>query len=150
MGNVAYESDFAAWALEQAALLRQGKVHQLDIEHVVEELESMGKSEHRELASRFELLIGHLLKWRHQPVLRSASWRATIAEQRRAIPRLLRDSPSLRRHLDREQWMQDVWQDGVLLAVDETGLPAESFPALPVWNAAKMLETGFFPDLEEK
>ena len=58
-----YEKDVVAWAMEQAALLRAGQLSALDIEHIAEEIEDVGKSEKRELASRMAVLLSHLLKW---------------------------------------------------------------------------------------
>ena len=68
-----YEKDVVAWAMEQAALLRAGNLSALDIEHIAEEIEDVGKSEKRELASRMAVLLSHLLKWQHQPGRRGSS-----------------------------------------------------------------------------
>ena len=62
-----YSSDFYAWATEQAALLRAGKFAAADIEHIAEELESLGKTEKRELVNCVGALQLGLLKWRYQP-----------------------------------------------------------------------------------
>src|SRR5271170_2354823 len=66
MSHSNYDSDFYAWANEQAALLRSGRVAQADIEHIALEIESMGRTEKRELVSRLRVLLLHLLKWRLQ------------------------------------------------------------------------------------
>src|SRR5277367_4729636 len=76
-----YERDFYAWAIEQAALLRAGKLSVADVEHIAEEIESMGRSEKRELVNRLAVLLTHLLKWQFQPGLRGNSWRLSIEEQ---------------------------------------------------------------------
>ncbi len=73
-----YQRDFHAWAMRNAELIRQGRLADIDGEHVAEELESMGKSQQRALGSRLTVLLAHLLKWRHQPGGRGASWRNTI------------------------------------------------------------------------
>ena len=73
-----YDQDFFAWSRQQAALLRAGKLGQADIEHIAEEIESMGRTEKRELISRLTVLLLHLLKWRYQPDKRSPSWEASI------------------------------------------------------------------------
>jgi len=84
-----YNKDFYAWLMKNADLLRQHKFNEVDIEHVAEELESMGKSEKRELTSRLTVLLAHLLKWKLQLILRSRSWKNTILTQRiKTIPRL--------------------------------------------------------------
>ena len=73
-----YERDFYAWANEQAGLLRAGKLSEADLEHIAEEIESMGKSEKRELVNRLSVLLMHLLKWQFQATGRGTSWRLTI------------------------------------------------------------------------
>ena len=65
-----YDTDFYAWTNEQAALLRAGRWSEADVENIAEEIESMGRSERRELVSRLTVLLMHLLKWRFQPTLR--------------------------------------------------------------------------------
>ena len=67
MKNSLYDRDFYAWANEQAALLRSGKLAEADIENIAEEIESMGRSEKRELVNRLTVLLLHLLKWQFQP-----------------------------------------------------------------------------------
>ncbi|HLB99535.1 MAG TPA: DUF29 domain-containing protein, partial [Acetobacteraceae bacterium] len=96
MSNSLYDRDFYAWANEQAALLRAGRLAEADLENIAEEIESMGRSEKRELNSRLRVLLMHLLKWRHQPMLRSKRWSNTIAAQRDDIVDHLADNPSLK------------------------------------------------------
>jgi hypothetical protein len=85
-----YDTDYVAWLEEQVAHLRAGRFAALDVDNVAEELESLLKAERRELRSRLEVLILHLLKWDHQSSHRSNQWRATVQEQRTRIRRLLR------------------------------------------------------------
>ena len=94
-----YETDFYAWTVEQSKLLQVGDFKHLDITNLVEEIESLGKQERRELESRLGVLIGHLLKWDYQPERRSKSWRSTIREQRRAALKLISQNPSLKPYL---------------------------------------------------
>jgi Domain of unknown function DUF29 len=77
-----HQTDFYAWAMEQAALLRARRFDSADIENIAEEIESMGRGEKRELVNRLALLLLHLLKWQFQPGFRSPSWSSTIREQR--------------------------------------------------------------------
>lgn len=139
-----YEDDVVAWAREQAALLRAGRVEKLDLEHIAEEIEDVGKSEQRELANRMAVLLSHLLKWQHQAARRSASWRRTIVEQRRAIDVVLRKTPSLRNALTDQDWITGTWADAVTNAVEETGLAV--FPEACPWSMAEALHTDFFPE----
>src|ERR1700675_1175107 len=95
-----YDRDFYAWANEQAALLRAGKFADADLATIAEEIESMGKTEKRELVSRLTVLLLHLLKWESQPAGRSNSWRLSIANARDEIADLLDDNPSLKPIID--------------------------------------------------
>src|ERR671935_130495 len=94
-----YEQDFYRWTQEQVALLREGKWHALDCEHLIEEIEDLGRSARKELRSYLEGLVLHLLKWRYQPDYRGRSWRDSIVENRARIPDCLAESPSLRPQL---------------------------------------------------
>lgn len=100
-----YDGDFALWAEDQARALRsaaQARINlPIDWENVAEEIESLGKSQGRELASRIGVLVVHLMKLQASPATEPrADWRETIIEQRTEIRRLLEDSPSLRRTVD--------------------------------------------------
>ena len=139
-----YEKDVVAWAMEQAALLRAGNLSALDIEHVAEEIEDVGKSEKRELASRMAVLLSHLLKWLHQPGQRCSSWSRSLKEQRKAIAAAMRQAPSLKASLSDADWLAGVWADAVTKAVDETGL--DSFPEDCPWTMAQVLTEDFFPE----
>ena len=139
-----YEKDVVAWAMEQAALLRAGNLSALDIEHIAEEIEDVGKSEKRELARRMAVLLSHLLKWQHQPGRRGSSLNRSFNEQRKAIASALRQTPSLKASLTDAEWLAGVWADAVTKAVDETGL--DSFPEDCPWTMAQVLTEEFFPE----
>ncbi|MDJ0680442.1 MAG: DUF29 domain-containing protein [Xenococcaceae cyanobacterium MO_167.B52] len=99
MNPIEYQTDFYAWTQQQAELLRNKKIEQLDWSNLAEEIEDMGRSEKRQLESRLEVLIMHLLKWQFQPNLRSRSWQLTIKEQRLRLEKLLAENPSLKSKL---------------------------------------------------
>ena len=139
-----YEEDLYAWTREQAALLRAHRTEGLDWDHLAEELESMVGRDRRELESRLCVILLHLLKWQAQPELRGASWRKTLRTQRREIRNLLRQSPSLRRHVP--TMTLEAYQDAVKDAVDETGLPADRFPADCPYAPADALAEDYLPD----
>ncbi|QDQ27524.1 DUF29 domain-containing protein [Chitinimonas arctica] len=131
MSRIGYEQDVVAWANEQAALIRAGKFEQLDLEHIAEEIEDVGKSEQRELANRMAILLAHLLKWQFQSERRGASWKNTINVQREAIAWRLRKTPSLKHDVADPEWWQYVWGDATDLAGRETGL--DGFPKACPW-----------------
>lgn len=140
-----YEQDIVTWAQEQAALLRAGRLSELDIEHIAEEIEDVGKSEQRELISRMAVLITDLLKWQCQPERRGNSWRLTIREQRRAIERRLKRTPSLRVTLADLEWLADAWADGADAAAREMLIGRHLLPESCPWTVNDMLDPDWLP-----
>ena len=139
-----YRDDYLAWIEAQTALLRQGRVHDIDAELLAEELETMGRRERNELVSRLVILIAHLLKWQHQPAHRTSSWRGSIVEQRVQVSREMRLSPSLRAFLP--QAIQDAYPDAVHIATQETGIRANAFPGSCPYGEAEILDEDFWPN----
>ncbi|MCA1854258.1 MAG: DUF29 domain-containing protein, partial [Beggiatoa sp.] len=137
---------FQAWALENAALLRQGNVADIDMLHIAEELEGMSASERRELQSRLQVLMRHLLKYQYQPERRGKSWLLTIGHQRDAIDRLLKQSPSLRPLLDDAEEIADIYAKAVRDAVIETELDRHLFPSRCPYAIEQLLDGDFLPD----
>ena len=144
MGAIAYDNDFYGWLLEQASLLRAGKFAEVDIEHLVDEVESMGRSEKRGLVSCVAVLLQHLLKWEYQAQRRSRSWELSIAEQRRRIPKLIQESPSLKPALI--SIVEEAYDDARAFVAAETGLPLSVFPKECPWTLATALDVDFFPE----
>ena len=144
MPNTNYDSDFFAWASEQASLLRAGKWSQADIENIAEEIESMGRTEKRELISRLRILLLHLLKWRFQPSGRSSSWRASIRIQRIDLAAHMKDNPSLKAIL--REAMATAFEGAVIEAAEETRIPETAFPATCPWSYEDIMNPEFWPD----
>ena len=143
--GTSYEKDVVAWATEQAALLRAGNFSALDIEHIAEEIEDVGKSEQRELASRLAVLLAHLLKWQCQPERRGASWQTTLRIQRAAIARRLDKTPSLKPMLNDGDWITDMWGDARQQAATEMQIGVALLPESCPWSMAQVLDEGFLP-----
>lgn len=142
--SIPHDQDFYAWACEQAAFLRAGRLSELDLEHLAEEIDSMGASDRRELMSRLTVLLSHLLKWQYQPERRGTSWRLTIAEQRRSIERLLEDSPSLRQRIP--EFLDSEYADARDSAMYETQLSKSVFPAQCPYTPEQVMAKDFWPD----
>ncbi|RKT44673.1 DUF29 domain-containing protein [Thiocapsa rosea] len=143
--SVSYDGDFHAWALRNARLLRDGRLGELDVEHIAEELESMGASERRELLSRLQVLLVHLLKYRYQPERRGKSWLLTINHQRTAIERLLEQSPSLRTFLVADT-LAKIYSKAVRETVIETDLDRSVFPIDCPYRLEEILDEDWLPD----
>jgi len=139
-----YDTDFYGWIQNQAAMLRNRDFAALDLDNLIEEVESMGKSEKRELESRIELLLMHLLKWQYQPSFRGASWEATIIEQRKRVAKHLRENPSLKGNL--AEAYKETYSYAVLEAVKETGLHKSTFPTECPWTFDQAMDDDFWPE----
>lgn len=138
-----YEKDFYAWTLHNAELMRQGKLSEIDVENIAEEIESMGRSDKRELVSRLAVLIMHLLKWQCQPKGHGSSWITTIKNQRIDITDLLDESPSLKHELDLK--LSKAYEKAVINAADETKLSEKTFPTECPFSLEQCLDFNFFP-----
>lgn len=136
-----YDQDYYLWLSNTAKLLKTKRFAQLDLENLIEEIESLGKSEKRAITSNLIIIILHLLKWRYQPEKRSNSWKSSIREHRRRIQRLLTDSPSLKNYLP--EILTDCYLAAKKQASDETGLSMIAFPEESPFSLTECLEENF-------
>ncbi len=139
-----YEHDFYAWLNDHVELLRQGNFHEVDVLHLAEELESMGKSQQRALVNRLAVLLLHLLKWQYQPQRRSRSWELTIIEQRQEITELLEESPSLKHEIDIK--LNKAYHKAIIQAERETGIRYTHFPSTCPYSFQHILDNRFYPN----
>ena len=149
--SASYDEDGYSWALEQAALLRAGRLDAIDVPNIAEEIESLGKSFANELRSRYGTLVMHLLKWQAQPERRSNSWVAAIHRERRAIERHLCENPGLKP--GRTGLFQDCCDLAREDAVAETNLAPDRFPTACPYTLDEVMDAEFWPggaDLPER
>lgn len=139
-----YEKDFYAWIVANATLLKQRKFAELDIDNLVEEIESMGRGEKRQLMSRLELLLAHMLKWKFQPNYRGKSWKCTIDEQRRKFASLLKESPSLKYEL--EARIEEAYEDAKIAAEKQMRIERKAFPRECPFTLDQCLDETFYPE----
>lgn len=143
MTNTLYEQDFYTWSQCQATLLAQKQFDQLDLSHLVEEVQDLGNRHYDQLESRLIQLIAHLLKWQVQHWKQSNSWRATIRVQRTSIAKLLKRNPGLKSRLIEARI--EAWEEARDLAIAETDLPDEQFPEDCPFTVAEILSPDFWP-----
>jgi len=132
-----YEADEHAWIAQQVAALREGRLDDLDREHLVEFLDDMASRDRRELRSHFVVLLMHMLKVAHQRERLSGSWIASITEQQDQIKTMLEDIPSIGQHVPR--LYDDAYPTAVRRAAAETGIPSGKFPVANPWNVDQAL-----------
>lgn len=139
-----YEQDFYSWIHKNIEILKQRKFSELDVDILIDELESMAKRDIRELVSRFMILIAHLLKWQFQPTRRSSSWNGSICEQRIRIIKQLKESPSLKNQLT--EAVKAAYPDALELAMKETHLAVTVFPNECPYLIEQLLDKNFYPN----
>ena len=144
MTETLYEQDYYLWLEKIASLLRDGRLSELDIPNLLEEIEDMGRSQKDALESNLVVVLMHLLKYIYQPKLRSNSWRLTIFEHRRRLRKAFKSSPSLKRYFT--EVFNECYQDARLEASLETGLPQDIFPAQSPFTSEEALNPDYLPD----
>ena len=121
-----YNQDYYLWLEKTTQLIRNGKLSELDLSNLAEEIEDMGKREKRALESNLVVILVHLLKYKYQSGKRTNSWKSTIREHRRRLNRIFKDSPSLKRYFD--EVFAECYQEAREQAADQTELPLNTFP----------------------
>ena len=147
MTTSTYETDFYTWTQQQAAAIRAKDVAALDIDHLAEEIESLGRRDRRAIGHYLERLLKHLLKWTYQPEQRpryGKSWARSIRHSRRKIAELMAESPSL--HGYPAQHLATAYRPAREDAADETDLPLATFPDACPWSVEEVLDPTYWPD----
>ena len=141
-----YERDFYTWCMEQARLVQEGRFAELDVDNVVEELESLGKEQAHKLGSSYRVLLLHLLKWRYQPNGRSRSWAGTIVLERLNAAEILAENPGLKPRV--RALFGRAYNGTRREAAAETGLPLSTFPETCPFPLAKALDEDWWPEAD--
>ena len=138
-----YNQDFLLWTQQQAECLKKGRWAELDVEHLVEELEALGRSEQKELGSYLQVLLMHLLKCQYQPERKTKSWVNTISNSRNQIQDCLEDTPSLQRFLEDWEWIEKYYRRARRDAAKEIQMPIETFPLECPFTIEQVLNPDF-------
>ncbi|MFQ3679233.1 MAG: DUF29 domain-containing protein [Pseudanabaenaceae cyanobacterium] len=139
-----YDRDFVLWLEQTVALLRQGKVHELDVTNLIEEISYMSRREKRSVKSDLKVVLFHLLKYKYQPNKRSRNWLTTLLEHRNRIADALEDSPSLRPYL--QENFDKIYDSARDLASTETGILKGIFPVVSPFTFEQALDQTYHPD----
>jgi Domain of unknown function DUF29 len=143
MTKTSYDTDLYAWTQTQAKALRTKRWEALDLEHLAEEIESLGIKQRHAVDTHLRILLLHLLKWIHQPMESWTSWQCSIDARDELNWRLTRN-PSLRLKLPVSvAW---AYPRARQLAARETGLPLATFPESCPWSLEQLLDEDFWPE----
>ncbi|MDJ1185426.1 DUF29 domain-containing protein [Roseofilum casamattae] len=139
-----YDRDYCQWLQTTSQLLRDRQLDRIDLEHLAEELEDMGKREKRAIESNLEVLLMHLLKYRYQSQKQTNSWCYTIYEHRKQLKKAFKDSPSLRGYCDRI--FESCYTEARTMAALETGMDIDDFPELCPFSITETLDSEYWPE----
>ena len=127
-----YDSDFQNWLEKTINYLESQQFNHLDIQHLIEELTDLGRSDRKALESNLMILIAHLLKLKIQnnvPEQMKGSWYDSVVEHRQRVYKNLRDTPSLKNYL--ETAIQLAYPDARKVAIKEGKLAKFGIPIPP-------------------
>ena len=139
-----YDRDFYLWVEQQAALLREGRLDELDVTNLLEEIESMGRKDKKAIQNNLVMVLTHLLKYQFQPDQRSSGWRGSIVEHRRRLRYDFKESPRLRGHAS--EVFTEAYEDAREQASAESGLPPRAFPKSSPYTLEQTLDPDYLPD----
>ena len=139
-----YDKDVYGWAIHTAQLLKDGKMDEVDLENIIEEVETLGRNEKHELLNRLSVLISHLLKWQYKPTMRGHTLKYSIIEARKKSEIQYRDNPSLKDELD--EVLMDAYDLAIILAARDTGLYDNVFPKECPYTFEEIMNDAFYPE----
>ena len=138
---VRYDRDLYTWSVQQAAALRSGRFAAVDVEHVAEEIEDLGKAEFSKLESALRIILLHMSKWDRQAERRSRSWVISIDRERLRYGNVLGDNPGLKSK--RTEALTRAYATARLDAAEETSLPRAAFPVECPYSLDEVLHRPF-------
>lgn len=119
-------TDYCLWSKTQADLLRKGDFSHMDIDNLIEEIESLGRSEKRALRSHLTNILLHLLKKKYQPEKWTRSWDLSIVNSTNEAKSIIEENPSLKMYA--QEIFTKAFKNAVDNAIAETGLEKSVFP----------------------
>ncbi|MBG1240711.1 DUF29 domain-containing protein [Nostoc sp. NZL] len=142
-----YEQDYYLWIRTTINQLRAGQFSSVDLDNLLEELETMGRREKRTIESLLIKLLEHLLKfkcWDEERERNQGHWKGEIRTFRREIKKALKDSPSLKPYI--LEIFDECYQDARTEASDRSQLPIDTFPVVLIGSLEQILDENWFPE----
>lgn len=140
-----YEQDYYLWLRTTINQLRAGQFSSVDLENLIEELETMGRSQKRAIESLLIRLLEHLLKlkyWDSERERNEGPWKGEIRTFRRQIKKELKDSPSLKPYI--LEIFEECYEEARKEASDRSQLPLDTFPINPIGSLEQVLDDNWF------
>ena len=132
-----YEKDYIGWIEYQKNLLKHRNFESLDMENLLEEIDSLGNSEKNAVESYLANLLLHLLKIKYQPAMHTKSWDNSVKNSKYHVQRKLQKNPSIKNSLP--EILKDAYFTARLNAASETGLDEKTFPKQCPWKIEELI-----------
>lgn len=153
MDKTLYDRDFQQWLGQTVQQLQTRQFEGLDVDHLIEELTDLGRSEKNALKSNLTILLAHLLKFRVQstaPETMQGSWYSSVIEHRQRVLDSLESTPSLKTFLP--EAMAQAYPNARKIAIKEGKLakfgistPSEAdYPLSCPFSIQEILDEDFY------
>ena len=145
-----YEQDYYLWLDKTINLLENNQFSHLDLENLIEEISSIGKSEKRSLESYLTRLLEHLLKlgyWQSELEYNQRGWKNEIRNFRRAMKRIIADSPSLQLYL--VEIFNNSFQEARISFIELSGIAENLVSLAPICTIEQALNEDWFPEISK-
>ncbi|AKE62885.1 hypothetical protein MYAER_0525 [Microcystis aeruginosa NIES-2549] len=145
-----YEQDYYLWIEKTISLLENRQFSELDLENLIDEISSMGKSEKRSLESYLTRLLEHLLKlayWQSELEYNQRGWKNEIRNFRLRIQQIIEDSPSLKPYL--LEIFSPCYQNARKLFLDLSGMAENLVGLAPICTIEQALNEDWFPEISK-
>jgi hypothetical protein len=145
-----YEQDYYLWLDKTINLLENNQFSDLDLENLIEEISSIGKSEKRSLESYLTRLLEHLLKlvyWQSELEYNQRGWKNEIRNFRLQIQQIIEDSPSLKPYLS--EIFSSCYQNARKLFLDLSGMAENLVGLAPICTIEQALNEDWFPEISK-
>lgn len=134
-----YDRDFNAWIFQQINFIQNKEFENLDIQHLLEEMETLGNSNPTALKSHLVIILLHMLKQKHQPDLSSKSWKDSISSARIQIDQIIEDNPSLKQFLNDKIVIDYCFEKAKRKTSKETSIDIRKFEKECPWTLKEIL-----------
>jgi hypothetical protein len=141
-----YDADYQLWLSHTVAQLKARDFSNLDLENLIEEIESLGRSEKHAISSYLMRLCEHLLKikyWEAEREVCFRGWKLEVRNFRLLIQEELEASPSL------NSFLHDVfakqYRNGRKLFLDVSDLSEKLIPEEPDFTLEQALDEDWLP-----
>ncbi|WP_353931172.1 DUF29 domain-containing protein [Okeanomitos corallinicola TIOX110] len=142
-----YDQDYYLWIKTTINQLRTGQFSAVDLENLLEELETLGRSQKRTIQNLLINLIEYLLKlkyWDQERERNQGHWKGEIRKFRTQIKDYLQDSPSLKPYI--LEIFDECYQEARKLVSDSSQLSLDTFPLIPIGSLEQILDEDWFPE----